>query len=86
METAQVQKALKALEEFLARVEFLKQEVRELDNDADFYQMRADCSRDDAAFCRQELNMCKEIAERIKASLDDVFLHDVWEERIMPSS
>ena len=83
METDRVQKALKALEEFLARVEFLKQEVKELDNDADFYQMKADTSRDDAAFCRQELNMCKEIAERIKASLDDVFLHDVWEERIM---
>lgn len=83
METEHVKKALKALDEFLARVAFLKQEVKELDYDAKLYQMKADSSRYDAAFCRQELDMCKEIAERIKRSLDDIYLRDVWEERIM---
>ena len=83
METERVQKTVKALDEFLARIAFLKEEVRALDNDAEFYQMKADSSRDDAAFCRQELNMCKEMAERIKASLDDIYLYNVWEERIM---
>jgi uncharacterized coiled-coil DUF342 family protein len=86
METERVQKAMKALDEFLERIAFLKEEVKQLTDDADFYQMRADSLLDDAAFCRQELSMCKEIAERIKASLDDIYLYNDWEERIMPSS